>query len=582
MTATARSGGFSACVLALALLCVGDRARAATLRIAIDDHRVATLSPELGLMIEAMPRANEGMLSFAKRYCGDSQRGDEIEAANPGVTRLLRGVRYRIPYDCLAVQQRRELMEALFPRDRPSVAGWSHQVGDGGGRSETLWSIAEWFTGSGDNHSRIREVNGLADETIVRGQTLVIPTALLRQPFRSSVEHLVQAQEAHSLIYGRDRRGEYASYRLEPGEALYSSVVVRFTGRLFAADVNPLAEEIARRSEIDDVTDIPVGYEVKIPFDYLSPEFLPPSHPRRQEYEADLLASRQFMNEVRAVGLEGVTVVLDAGHGGRDSGARNGRVWESTYVYDIMLRIKSLLEETTGARVVATTRDGERHFNPDRDRLSPSSGHAVLTTPPYPIETAQIGTHLRWYLANDVLAKELKRGVDAERVVFLSIHADSLHPSVRGAMVYVPGLLPIPQSYGKEGAVFRARREVRARPRVSFGRSERVQSEGLSRDLANHLIRGFERGGLAIHPNKPVRDRIVRRGGRPWVPAVLRYNAVPGKVLLEVCNLANQEDLELIQTRRFRQRVAQAVVDGLLAYYGYAREPGAQVAAAGS
>ena len=65
-----------------------------------------------------------------------------------------------------------------------------------------------------------------------------------------------------------------------------------------------------------------------------------------------------------------------------------------------------------------------------------------------------------------------------------------------------------------------------------------------------------------------MRDRIVRRRGNPWVPAVLRYNHVPVKVLVELCNLVNPDDLALIQTRQFRQRLAEGLVDGLLEYYG--------------
>ena len=87
-------------------------------------------------------------------------------------------------------------------------------------------------------------------------------------------------------MYGSDDRGPYAGYRLRPGEALYSAVVVRFTGRTKAEDVVGLAETLAERSDIPDLTDIPVGYMVKIPFDYLEPEFLPAQHPKRLEAEA--------------------------------------------------------------------------------------------------------------------------------------------------------------------------------------------------------------------------------------------------------------------------------------------------------
>jgi N-acetylmuramoyl-L-alanine amidase len=80
------------------------------------------------------------------------------------------------------------------------------------------------------------------------------------------------------------------------------------------------------------------------------------------------------------------------------------------------------------------------------------------------------------------------------------------------------------------------------------------------------VIGGFRGRHLAVHPYQPVRDRIFR-GRRAWVPAVLRYNAIPAKLLLEVCNLANSEDRKLLTTRAFRQRTAEAVVDGLLRYF---------------
>jgi N-acetylmuramoyl-L-alanine amidase len=110
---------------------------------------------------------------------------------------------------------------------------------------------------------------------------------------------------------------------------------------------------------------------------------------------------------------------------------------------------------------------------------------------------------------------------------------------------------------------------VRENPRVSYTSRERVESEGLSRDLASHILASFGGRGLAIHPDKPIREKIIRRR-RAWVPAVLRYNAIPSKVLIEVCNLANTYDRQLIQTRKFRQEVAEAIVEGVLGYYGQA------------
>jgi N-acetylmuramoyl-L-alanine amidase len=556
---------------------------AATRRVAIEPGVVASLTDRLELMLEAEPLPEEGLLAFARRFCGDAEASSAIAAANGGSRRLLASVRYRVPYHLLLPRYQNAMISALFPDDASVEGAWVHQVRtDTNGRPETLWSIASWFTGSGENYRLIRDHNGLPDEEIAPGQRLNVPASLLLAAFREQLPSPRASSDDDILEYGEDQQGKFALYNLERGEALYSSVVVRFTGRIFAEDVIAVAKEVATRSAIADVTDIPVGYAVKIPLDLLAPEFLPRDHPRRREYEENLSRSGQFKNQVRSRDLAGVTVVLDSGHGGADVGTSAGRVWESVYVYDIMLRVKQLLETTTAATVKPTTRDGSSYRIENRDRLSLSQGHAVLTTPPYPIAEARIGTNLRWYLANSVYRKTLSEAASSEKVVFLSIHADWLSPSLRGAMVYVPGQVNVRQSYRKSGDIYESRQEVRESPTVSISEAERVRSEGLSRDLARQLIAAFRRHRLEVHPNQPVRDRVVRARREVWVPAVLRYNVVPAKVLVEVCNLANSRDRELMQTRSYRQSVAAAIVEGIRAYYGFPNGAGgAQLAEAG-
>jgi N-acetylmuramoyl-L-alanine amidase len=663
---------------------------AKTRRVALGD---GTWAVQIGaeLLLEATPRRGEGLYEFARRLCGTPQAAAQIARRNHHDA-LRVGVRTKVPFEVLSAERRARVLQGLFPKDRPLPGRWEHEVAAPG---ESLWQIAEWFTGKGETFRLLRERNALQDEELRPGQRIAIPASVLvaelrarlpaveaataaptaaaptaprplatpgrvaeagaraagsaptgasespaftradeaaalreelaasseppgapgaappgaptlasaaREPAAAAAElaapvsqtppgpraagaeqpqvALAAAGRAHRLEYLADGEGEAAIYRLQPGEALYSSVVVRFTGRIHAEDVNALAAEIARDSGIVDVTDIPIGYPVRIAYDLLLPEFLPAGHPRRQEYEAGLAAAARFSNRITARGLAGVTVVLDAGHGGRDVGASLGGVWESLHVYDIMLRVKQLLEVATGAQVVPTTRDAGGFAVPDRDVLGFSRTHAVLTTPVYPIEDPTVGVNLRWYLANSVYRRAVGRKVDPEKVIFVSIHADSLHPSLRGAMVYIPGAHKRGGDFGKSGAVYAARKEVREQPRVRYSRDELVRSEGLSRDLAEHLIDAFRRGGLAVHPFKPVRDTVIRNR-REWVPAVLRYNAIPAKVLLEVCNLANDEDRRLVQTRRYRQALAEAVVDGILRYYGHVPEdePGAQVAA---
>jgi N-acetylmuramoyl-L-alanine amidase len=551
---------------------------AAPVRVQLSDRAAVALTEERDIFLEALPKVGEGLLGFSRRLCGTSEFAEEIADANRGVGYLQVGVRYRVPFALLLPDHQREVVRALFKSDYTAANGWYHQVSPvaQNGR-ESLWHVALWFTGRGDNYREIRDSNHLADDELTPGQEILIPARLLRPAGRSALP----PESPYYVEYAHDRKGEYAVYRLKPGEALYSSVVIRFTGRVYADDVNALAEEIAERSGIRNVKEIPVGYPVKIPFEILLPEFLPATDPRRREYEAGLIASSQFTNPVTAARLAGITVILDAGHGGSDAGATVGSVWESVYVYDIMVRVKRLLEETTAAVVVSTIRDGDAFQAPDRDVLPRSRGHKILTNPVYPIKDSTVALHLRWYLANSLFRQALARGSDPSEVIFVSIHADSLHRSLRGSMVYIPGARYRRGTFGKSGAAYAARHEVREKPEVSFSQHDRVRSEGLSRELARYLLRSFAADGLMVHPDKPIREKIIRKR-REWVPAVLRYNAVPAQLLLEVCNLASDEDRRLIQTRGFRQQVAESITKGIVEYYGDSKRPAeVQVAAAG-
>jgi len=532
---------------------------------------VAALENDHRLVLEALPLQGEGLLALSRRLTGGEGAVERIAAANGGVETLVAGVRYRVPFDVLRPELQLAVLKALFSDDRLGRDGWRHTVRGVGplGRG-SLWHLAEWFTGRGENFRALRRSNGLSEEDLAPGQVVTIPTEMLRPSLRAAVPAGPSAHD-YDLDYGRDRQGPYAVYRLAAGEALYSSVVVRFTGHITAADVNALALEIAERSGIADVTDIPVAYPVKIPFDLLLPEFLPPDHPRRVAYEQSLLASSAYSNEVRSRDLAGITVILDAGHGGQDVGASVGGVWESLYVYDVVMRLRRLLETRTAARVHTTTRDdgrnGARYGIPERDVLPFSRAHRVLTHPPYPIEDSTVGVHLRWYLANSLYRQAVAEQGDPEKVVFLSIHGDSLHPSLRGMMAYIPAANLSGGRWGKSGTVYVSRREVKEKPRGEYSWTRRVKSEGLSRQLAERMVAAFRTADLPVHPFKPVREKVIRRR-REWVPAVLRYNAVPAKALIEICNLANAEDRRRIQTREYREAVAEALFQGILAYYG--------------
>src|SRR5207237_3402353 len=119
---------------------------------------------------------------------------------------------------------------------------------------------------------------------------------------------------------------------------------------------------------------------------------LPPDDPTRMAREDARRESAKLARRARAAGLAGVTVILDAGHGGRDAGTTHDDVWESTYVYDVMCRLKRLLENKTAATVAATTQSKAIGYDiSDDDELDEQTDHVVLTSPRYALDDAVAG-----------------------------------------------------------------------------------------------------------------------------------------------------------------------------------------------
>lgn len=477
------------------------------------------------------------------------------------------------PVEALDGDHRGLVLRSLFPRDRFDDDGdYLHHARAGRlpTYDEGLWQVAAWFTGRGDHFAELMRANGLDSPELREGQVVRIPRKLLHASIRP------RARSSDGLLeYGSDPEGDFATYRLARGEALYSSVVLRFTGRTGAEDVREVAAEIAGRSGVRDLRDIPVGFPIKIPFSLLLTDYLPDAHPRRLEAEAKRRELEEALAEAplpgNRAGLEGVLVILDAGHGGRDLGTVQHGIWEHDYVYDVACRLKRKLEQTTRASVHMTLMDEETGCEvAPQDRLVANYQGSIQTHPPFLAERqgqAKMGVNLRWYLANSVYKKAVADGYDPDRIVFLSLHADSRHPGLRGVMVYVPGADYRTKTYGHSSPTYRKYREVREKTHVSFSRKHRVRSEAVSRKLADRIVHAFGDLGLPVHPYEPVRDKVIRGKGK-WVPAVLKANAVPTQCLVEMVNLSNKDDAELLAAGGWRERLADAILRSLHLHYG--------------
>ena len=270
-----------------------------------------------------------------------------------------------------------------------------------------------------------------------------------------------------------------------------------------------------------------------------------------------------------------VVIVLDPGHGGRDLGTMNNGIWEHDYVYDVTCRLRQLLRANSQSQVFMTLLDRETGCEPSTDdKLHANRQGTVQTTPPFLAREdgeAAIAVNLRWYLSNSIYRRELKGGTKSDRVVFLSIHADARHRSLQGVMVYVAGARFSPDSRTKSAA-YRRYEEVREKPKVKLSQKSRVRSEAVSRKLANEIVESFDDYGFPVNSYKPVRDRIIR-GRNEWIPAVLRNNEIPTKVLVEMVNLSNGKDAALLAKASQRQRLAEALLAAIYGYFGESPPP---------
>ena len=480
----------------------------------------------------------------------------------------------------LSPEGRRWALGALFPADRWERDQVLHQVR--WPDLESVWLMAALFMGHGQHYDQLQAANPANPEKLRAGDLWVVPRALLAEELGGDgAGRVVRVQPEDDLddearvaafrallSYETDVQGPYAGYHLRKGEALYSSVVMRYTDQVDPKGVNDLAQVIAARSGIEDVHGIQPGQLVKIPLEALASPFQP-------EGTAALAEEREVRAEIRrtprvmaGARLKGVRIVLDAGHGGVDQGAAANGVWESDYVYDLAMRVRRLLEQDSEAQVSCTVRYPGLGFRV-RNRIPAPTGQAeILTTPPFANDGESpnaVSVHLRWVLANQLFFDFARTG-DPKKTLFISFHADSLHPSARGTMVYVPGAPGVPAAFALPAARTVRVAELSHGSRVSFSPRERLQGEARSRLFAEALLKALQEEGIATHGNRPIRN-VVLRGGRSFIPAVIRYSAAATKVLLEVLNLTNPEDAVNLADPAFRERYAQAVVRGIQAYF---------------
>jgi N-acetylmuramoyl-L-alanine amidase len=458
------------------------------------------------------------------------------------------------PLALVKAEIRGAALRAMYPGDYPSDGGWVHRVAF---PTENLMMLAEAFTGSGGKYAAIARRNGLRDPDLLRiGTEILIPLEWLSEDLE-----LRPVSLKPPLVLERDprTRRQYALYTIRKDETLYSSVILRFTDREFAEEVNRMAQELVRLNGLRDAEHVPAGQLLRIPLEWISEEFLHAMPGWRAEVPEPLRPPRRPPSKSEA-SPGSLHVIIDPGHGGVDPGAIYGRrprgdlTYEDEIVYDIGLRLGRRLERQ-GHKVHYTLRDSDQPNPLNVTDFPHDTDEWIPVTPPYHIDHVDVGVNMRVYLIESLYRQLVDRqGVAPEQILLISIHGDALAPMLRGAMVYYPDAGLRHHEYRPLGRVYRLRKEALPAS-IRFAPRENEAAARLSKDFAEAAVRGLKAQGLGVGGRRPVRS-FYYRDDRRTLPAVLRYSRVPSAVLVEVANLNNPLDRRQIRQPDTRQRIA--------------------------
>ncbi len=224
---------------------------------------------------------------------------------------------------------------------------------------------------------------------------------------------------------------------------------------------------------------------------------------------------------IRALGLKIGKIVVDAGHGGHDTGTIGPKgLMEKDLVLDVALRLGKLLEKQLGAEVVYTRND---------DTF-------------IPLET-------RTAIAN-------KQEAD----LFISVHANSSRDaSARGVETYYLNFT------SNADALEVAARENAVSQKSVFELQDLVKKIALkekieeSREFASDVQHAMSTG--LSTKNQAMRDRGVKKA-----PFVVLIGANMPSILAEISFVSNPGDEKKLQTPEYRQKIAESLYKGVARY----------------
>ena len=226
---------------------------------------------------------------------------------------------------------------------------------------------------------------------------------------------------------------------------------------------------------------------------------------------------------VRALGLKIGRIVIDAGHGGHDSGTLGvDGLEEKDVVLDVALRLGKILHDRLGAEIIYTRSD---------DTF-------------IPLET-------RTAIANK-----------AQADLFLSIHANSsIDASARGVETYYLNFTSSPdalETAARENAVSDQSIHQLSDLVKKIALQEKIdESREFASDVEASLYGGLQKG------NAGLKNRGVKKA-----PFVVLIGANMPSILAEISFVTNPKDAGQLRQPEYRQRVAESLYKGVAKYAG--------------
>ena len=506
------------------------------------------------IRVQLRPRKGDGLYRFASWTMRDWKNDFKKIAQYKGGRPLRVGRYVTFPFRVLNSRIQGIALQALFSNDSREEAGWMHRVTY---RGETVSLIAGIFAKTGIGPSRLIAYNGLPNQgrSLKIGDEIVIPWKWIKTEL-----NLRKFDVKPPLFVKKGKIEEpYAYYRLQKGESVYSAVIVRFTERTLADDVNELARSLMRLNRIKNARLIRAGAVLKIPIEWIGEEYRIQSIVHSESEVGKSPPKTPKTTQPKSAKKPGrVHIILDAGHGGRDPGATfsiSGRkkVFEDETVYDICLRLTEILEKED-FHVHPTLNDPDQKKPKVRLATEKDEDETLLVHPPYRIRSAKVGVNMRIFLINSIYRKlRVRDGIPPSDIALISVHGDALHKSLRGATVYFPDHRLRVSEFRLGHKIYRRRKEYQRR--IEFPAWSNRMSAKLSRNFGNTIIETFKREGLEVHRSFAVRGYHYRRGVRT-LPGVLRYSKIPISILLEVGNLNNPQDRKKLLQADYRKKIA--------------------------